>query len=120
MSYSNPTTITYSFPAAAVDTDAVIGYLAGPSGMKGHVAAVITVVTVEVTVAAAVLTLGVSGDLDAYVSAASVAIGAAGTVSNTFTRGATVEIPADTAVILESGGEATAGDGNVFVVIDWY
>jgi hypothetical protein len=119
MSYSNATTVSYTFPAAAVDTDAVIGYLVGPAGKKGRLVGIMTAVTVAVTVVKSVLTLGVSGALTAYGSA-DVAVGAAGTVNNTFTYGAVTIIPADTSIILESGGECTAGDGDVTVVIDWY
>lgn len=119
MAYDAPIYGTYRFPAAAVDTDAIIGRIAGPAGKVGRVVSVTSVVTVEVTGAAAVVSVG-NADNDGRYATHSVPVGAAGTITRDFTKGATDEIPADTAVVVSSNGAATAGDGDVTVIVEWF
>ena len=120
MSYSNPTTACYTVRTAAVDTGATMDTIKGPSGMKGRVVDVSYVVAVEVTGTASVITVGLSGDTDAYVSSLSIPAGIVGVAGNGATMVADHEIPADTIVLVTSSGAATAGDADLFVIIDWY
>ena len=122
MSYSNPTSICYRFPAAAIDTDGSIGSIIGPSGMQGRLIDIGYVVTVGTTDAASQINVGiVGGDEDAY-GFISVPIASAGAVGNGMTRGADADevIAADSGVSVFSDGGATAGDGDILVTIDWY
>lgn len=119
MSYSNPTTCTYRFPAVSVTAAATLGRLIGPAGMKGRLVDIGYVVTTGVTVAASNLIVGVATDTDAYGTLA-VPIAAANAVGNGMTRGATTELPADTLVTVGSAGGATAGAVDALVTIEWY
>lgn len=119
MAYDNPIYGTYRFPAAAVDTDAAIGTIIGPSGKSGRVVSVGSVITVEVTIAAAVINVG-NADNDARYAVHTVPIGAAGVTTNGFTKGATDVIPADTDVVVSATGSATAGDGDILVIVEWF
>ena len=119
MSYDNPVNATYRFPAAAVDTDAAIGQIVGPSGKTGRLRGVSSVNTTEVTVAAAVINIG-NADNDARYGVHGIPVGVAGVDQNGFTRGATAEIPADGSVVVSSTGAPTAGDADILVHIDWY
>lgn len=119
MSYSNPTSVGYRFPAAALDTAGVIGRIQAPDGKKGRVVDVSTVTTAATTVAACTVTVGTADDADAYatqtipVTAINLGVQGSESVLNH-------EIPEDTLVLVTAGGEATAGDGDVTVIIDWY
>ena len=120
MSYSNPTTITYRFPAASlVGGAATFGRFVGPNGMKGRLLDIAYVVTTGVTVAASNILVGQAGDTDEYGSI-SVPVAAANAVGNGMTRGITGELPADTVVTVGTGGAATAGAADVLVTVDWY
>lgn len=119
MSYSNPTTCCYRFPAAAIDTDGEIGRLTGPSGMKGRLVDIGYAITVATTVAASQINIGDGTDEDAY-GYISVPVASIGAVGNGMTRGADEEIAADSTVTVFSDGGSTAGDGDILVTIDWY
>lgn len=119
MSYDQGIHATYRFPAAAVDTDAAIGTIVGPAGKKGRLIGVSSVITVEVTGAAAVINVG-NADNDGRYGVHNVPIGAAGVTTNGFTRGATEYIAADSDVVVSSTGSATAGDGDILVHIVWF
>lgn len=119
MSYSNPTTCTYRFPAVSVIAAATLGRIIGPSGKTGRIVDVGYVVTTGVTVAASNLIVGSAADTDAY-STLAVPIAAAAATGNGATDGVTDLIPADTAVLVGSAGGATAGAVDALVVIDWF
>ena len=118
MSYDNPIHATYRLPAAAVDTDAAVATIVGPSGKAGRLIGVTSTITVDVTVAAAVVNLG-NADNDARYGVHSVPVGAAGVTTNGFTRGATALIPADTDLVVSCTGSATAGDADLYVHVEW-
>jgi len=119
MSYANPTTVGYRFPAATLSSAAVIGRIQAPDGKKGRVVDVSLVTTTATTVAACTVTIGTGADADAYATQA-VPV----TAINLGVQGTTAvynhEIPEDTLVLVTAGGECTAGAGDVTVIIDWY
>lgn len=121
MSYSNPHTCTYRFPAATLSSAATVGRLIGPSGKSGRLVDVSVLVTTGVTVAACTVTAGTEADVDAYGSLAvpisSVNSGHNGVSTASAT---TTVLPADTVIAVAAGGECTAGAGDILVVIDWY
>lgn len=119
MSYSNPTTCTYRFPAISVVSAATLGRIVGPAGKTGRIVDVGYVVTTGVTVAASNLIVGSATDTDAYATIA-VPISSATATDNGATMGVTDTIPADTAVLVGSAGGATAGAVDALVVIDWF
>jgi hypothetical protein len=119
MSYDQGIHASYRFPAAAVDTDAAIGTIVGPSGKKGRVVGVTSTITVEVTIAAAVINVG-NADNDARYAVHNVPVGAAGVTTNGFTRGSSEYIPADTDLVVSATGSATAGDADIIVHVVWF
>ena len=119
MSYSNPTNATYRFPAGSVIASATLARIMGPAGMTGRLVDISYVVTTGVTVAASGLRVGSVGTTNAYGTLA-VPISAADSVGNNMVRGATVDIPKDTAVLVGSSGGATAGAVDIIVSIDWF
>lgn len=127
MSYSNPQTAVYRFPAATLSSAGIIGRIIGPSGKQGRLIDIGCVVTTGVTVAANTIDVGLTADVDAF-GTLTVPISAANAVSNGMVRTDTdgdgvyddVDIPADTVVEVSTNGECTAGAGDVLVMIDWY
>lgn len=119
--YDNPVRMTYSILGAAVDSAGVLLTMCGPKGMQGRLVSITFVATVATTVAITKLSVGTVGDTDLY-GINNVPIAAIAAVSNT-TSVLTTDanpMPADTAVALATDGGSTAGDGNVYVVIDWF
>jgi hypothetical protein len=118
MSYSNPTSITYRFPAETLSTAAIMGYIQGPAGLAGRVVDIAYIVTTGITVAANTVDLGVTGDVDQFATLTQ-DIAAANLGGN----GAVItddEIPADTVLELSTNGECTAGAADMLVTIDWF
>jgi len=121
MTYDNPIITTHNVNAATLSTAAELMQIAGPAGKQGRVIDVTCVVTTGVTVAANNINVGSTTDGDAYATL-EVPISAADAVAN----GATILsdddnlIPADSAVVVATGGECTAGAGSVTVVIAWF
>jgi len=118
MSYSNPTTITYRFPAVSVTSAATLGRFVGPKGMTGRLLDIAYVVTTGITVAPSNLIVGSAGDTDAYGTLAT-PVAAANAVGNGMTRGVTEDMPADTVVLVGSAGGATAGAVDALVTVEW-
>lgn len=119
MSYSNPHTITYRFPAVSVIAGATLGRFVGPAGKTGRLVDIAYVVTTGVTVAASNLIVGSAGDTDAYGTKA-VAVAAANAVGNGMTRGVEANLPADTVALVGSAGGATAGAVDALITVDWF
>lgn len=118
MSYSNPTTITYRFPAVSVVSAATLGRFVGPKGMVGRLLDIAYVVTTGVTVAASNLIVGSAGTTNAYGTLA-VPVSAANSVGNGATKVANTDMPADTVVLVGSAGGATAGAVDALVTVAW-
>lgn len=112
---------TYTISAATLSTDADLLKIAGPYGKSGRVIGVECCVTTAVTVAANLISIGSGSDEDAYATL-SVAVGAAETVANNFTDLTSDSnlITADTAVLVHTGGECTAGAGTITLTISWF
>jgi hypothetical protein len=119
MSYSNPETAVYRFPAAVLTSAAVVGRIVGPEGRKGRVVDISHVVTTGVTVAAASVTVGSNADPDAYATG-SVPVSSVNSVGNGATKVQNHEIPADSLVEIATDGGATAGAADLLVMINWY
>jgi hypothetical protein len=119
--YDNPIQVSYRFPAVTVSTAAVLGRMAGPSGRAGRVLSIAAVVTTDVTVAPALLTVDTNAGLTNPPSL-SLPVGAANSIAGSTqadTEGAD-ELPADTVIELQSDGGATAGAADVTVTIGWF
>ena len=121
MNYDNPMYITYNLRAASVIADANLLDIAGPEGKVGRVVAVATVVTTGVTVAASTVVVGTDASNNAYASLA-IPISSADAVANNATLSNTDAnpIPANSRVVIGSGGGATAGAVNLDVTIAWF
>lgn len=119
MSYSNPKTAVYRFPAADLSAAAIVGYIQAPAGKRGRVADVSLVTTTATTVAACTVDVGLAGDVAAY-GTQSVPITPINNGVNGFAGVAQHEIPEDTLVEVSANGECTAGAGDLLVMIDWY
>ena len=121
ITYDTPFRMSYTIPAAAIDTAAVLLSVCGPAGLKGRVSNISGVVTTSTTVAASEIQVGTTADEDAYATCA-VPVLTAPAVFNTLvdlTSDANL-IPANSVVEIASDGGATAGDGDIVVTIDWF
>lgn len=119
MAYDNPIVSTYRFAAATFDTASTVATLLGPAGKKGRVIGISSIITADTTEAASTVQIGDGVDDDEYATH-TVPIGAAGVTTNGFTAGDDEYIPADTDVVVKTGGEATAGDGDIILTIAWF
>lgn len=119
MSYSNPQTVTYRFPAATLSTATVIGRFIGPSGKQGRLVDIADIVTTDVTAAANTTDVGTAADPDAY-GTLTTPIAVADLGHNGMVIGATTTLPADTVAEVSTNGECTAGAADVLVTVDWY
>ena len=119
MSYANPTTVGYRFPAAVLSSAAIVGRIQGPDGYKGRVVDVSVVTTTATTANPCTVDVGLTGDVDAYatqtIPVTAVNLGVQGNVS-VYNH----EIPEGTLVEVSANGECTAGAGDLTVIIDWY
>ena len=125
MSYDNALTITYKFPAAAVDTAAVMGRLRGPDGLKGRIRSMDYVMVAATTVAVSNLIVGIAADTDKFASSVvpitAINGGASDvTLAADAATGEKAIIDADADVIITSDGGATAGDCDIYITIDWF
>ena len=119
MSYANPTTVGYRFPAAVLSSAAIIGRIQAPDGKKGRVVDVSVVTTTATTANPCTVDVGTSGAVAAYatqtIPVTAVNLGVQGNVS-VYNH----EIPEGTLVEVSANGECTAGAGDLTVIIDWY
>ncbi|WP_299312317.1 hypothetical protein [uncultured Halomonas sp.] len=121
MAYHDPIHATYTLAAADLTSTGTLLSVVGPAGKRGRLVGITGVVTTGVTVAASTVTVGTAGDGDAY-GTLTVPIASAGAVANDPTVTAVDDnlMPADTAVVIATGGEATAGAADLAVHIAWY
>ena len=119
--YDNPIRITYQLDAATISASADLLKFVGPAGLQGKIAAMSSVVTTAVTVAATLIDVGTAGDDDAFAEM-TVPISSADAVLNTFTNHTDDDnlLAADTLVVISAGGECTAGAANITLTIDWF
>ena len=118
MSYSNPTSCTYRFPAATLSSAAIVGRIVGPAGMTGRLVDVASVVTTGVTVAAVTVDVGTTGAV-ASAGTATIGISSANAVDNGAVLVEEHVLAADTVVEVSANGECTAGAADLLVTIDW-
>lgn len=114
---------TYRFAAATLSAAATVGRFIGPAGKRGRVVNVSHVVTTDVTVAAAAVTVGESGAASPISHTVPVSVaGAAVAIPRATVRAqaATYELPADTVVLVASDGGPTAGAADLIVTVNWY
>lgn len=118
--FNNPILMTYNVAVADASSGAVADRIKGPPGARGMILALDSHITTEVTTAADVFQIGISGDADEY-GTFSVAAGAAGTV-DAATRaelGAIALLSADTAIEFSNTGASDAGAYDVNVCVAW-
>lgn len=116
---------TYQFLAADLNTDAVIGLILGPKGKRGRLLAWGVLCTVSLTGSTGLLEIGTAGSVTKFATLTlpnTTAIARVDGVevekySGNLTR---VGINPDEVVRIGCDGVATAGDGNVFITIEWY
>lgn len=119
MSYANGISALYQFPAIDLATTSEM-WIKGPSGAEGRLIGVSSVITVTTTTANVVVTVGTQADPDAYCAVHTIPFDVAEVSQNGFTRGADERIPADTLISVIQDGGADAGDGDLFILIEWY
>jgi len=122
MSYSNgEVTLNYQLAAAAISTAARLATLIGPAGKVGRLKSITSAVTTGVTDAAGTVTVGTAGDPDSA-GTLTVAISSADAVQNdvVLVAATTAVLAADTAFVIDVGGECTAGAADITVAITWY
>ena len=120
MSYSEGyISAAYHAENAAVDTAGTYLNFTGPPGKTGRLVDVSVGVTVDVTVAAANLTIGSIADPNSHADVV-IPISSAGATGRTLTRGVDDIIPADTLIKVIGDGGATAGDASITVHVVWY
>lgn len=125
MSYDNALTMTYKFPAAAVDTAGIMGRFTTPDGLQGRIRSIDYVMVAATTAAVTNIIVGISGDTDKFASSVipvtAINLGASDlTLTEDATSGEAVMITADADVIITSDGGCTAGDADIYVVVDWF
>jgi hypothetical protein len=115
---------TYNFGAAtpvAFDTATIIGEFAGPAGKVGRIVGFEWVVSVETTTNPTVFDIDTAAGLTTPFTS-SIPASAAGTAgaATAAELAAGDELPADTAVQINSDAGAAAGDGYLAVTVVWY
>ncbi len=118
MSYSNGFTALYRFADFTFDTGDEV-FLTGPAGLLGRLIDISTVITTATTDTVTIIDVGTQGNDDAY-GVHTVPIGAAEVITNGFVRGVDDVIAADSVVTVLGNGGATAGDGDILILIEWY
>jgi len=95
--------------------------IAGPKGKKGHLVSITSVVTTAVTVAANNVNIGDAITANKFGTLV-VPVSSVDAISNDPVLGTTDAnlIPADSLVVINTGGEATAGAANLAVTIAWF
>jgi hypothetical protein len=125
--YDNALRESYRFAALTISGGAVVGSFIGPVGKKGKIVNVSSIVTTGVTVAAAGLTIGASGQTEPVAFSIPISSTGAGlAIPKANLKDATApsldaqELAADTVVEIEDDGLATAGAADIVVTVDWY
>jgi hypothetical protein len=122
MSYSNgEVTLNYQLKAATISSAARLQTLIGPAGKSGRLNSITSTVTTGVTDAASTITVGTAGDPDSA-GTLTVAVSSAAAVQNNvvLVTPYSAVLAADTAFVIDVGGECTAGAADINVAITWY
>ncbi len=118
---NNPVEVTYHVSSGAVDGGATtFTRIQGPPGSRGRIEAVSVRNVAAITVAAANLLVGVSGDTDKYMDL-EIPISAIEAVkaADASELEAANRLEADTEIFIGTDGAATAGDVEVFLTVAW-
>ena len=121
MSINNPVVSTYTLKAASlVGGAATLLKVIGPKGLNGVLIGMSAVTTTAVTVAATDVLVGITGTTAKYGTLA-VPVATIGSGYNAPTIAAVDSnvIPADSIVLIGTGGAATAGAADITVTIAW-
>lgn len=120
--YDNPLVVTYKFPAASLSAAAVFGRIIGPKGKEGRIQAAMVIVTTGVTVAATNVEVGPAGGTENANLEMAVPISAAnaGHAATKAEIEAGAKLDADTVHEVSTDGAATAGAGDVYIVVGWW
>ncbi len=130
--YGDADSRTYRFPAATLSAAAIVGRFQGPLGKVGRVRGIEFMTTTGITVAAALVTVGVNGAvLPASISIPVTAVNLGGAQSAVEIKAAgaeedeaggvnDVELTADTTIEVASDGGPTAGAADLIVNVDWF
>ncbi len=125
MSYSNGQQVTYVVSGAAIDTAAIFGRfpsLEHPEngGLTGRIVGFNVLCTVQLTGGApSVISIGDGSDADAYGTITVPDTAANARAAATYAAGVLSRIPADSVIVLTSSGGHTAGDGDVYLMVEW-
>lgn len=119
MSYSNGISALYLFENVDLGAGATLR-IPNPDGAEGRLISLSSAVTTVHVGTATAMTLGNSGDPNAYADAAIASAAALGTRTRTFTRGVEERIAADDDIELVVDSAATSGAANIAVLIEWY
>ena len=115
---------TYRFPAITISAAAVVGRLIGPAGKRGRVIGAEYIVTTGVTSAAGVMTIdtnaGLTSPFSFSVEVASANAGGSATRTELAAQDVDAELPADTVVEIQAGGQPAAGAIDLALTIQWY
>ena len=117
MSYDNPQTSTYSILGATLSSATTLGRIAGPAGKTGIVKDISVSVTTGVTVAANLLSVGITGTLGKFATQSIPIIGVDNVIGGVTQ---VADIAAGESVLVSTDGGCTAGAADVFVTIDWF
>lgn len=117
--YDNGIYQTYRVAAATVSAAANLFSMAGPSGMRGRIESVTSIVTTGVTVAPATVRFGTDADDDAY-GTHTIPVSAADAVASGYAQGVVENLAPDAVVRVDAGGEATAGAADLIVTVVWF
>ena len=118
MSYGNGMACLYKFNDVTFDT-AFEEFIKGPAGAEGRVLSISSVIKIDTTGDVTLIEVGTQADPDAYAEH-TVPIGVAEISQNAMVRQAVDVIPADSLVTVAGDAGATAGDGDLCVLIYWY
>jgi len=113
---------TYKFPAATLSGAAIVGRIPSPIGAIGEVTSVAVLCTTNLTGSEGTLTIGRSGNSNAYGTLTLPNTSADSQVDGAFTKPYQFGvIPRAGGEVIEvaAGGEPTAGAGDIYVTVKW-
>ena len=122
MSYSNgEMTLNYELSASVLTSAVRLRTLIGPAGKVGRLKSITSEITTAVTALPSTVTVGTAGDPDSA-GTLTVAVSSIDAVQNdvVLVTATTAVLAADTAFVIDTGGEATLGGANINVAITWY
>ncbi len=114
---------TYRFPAASVASDAVVGRIVGPVGMRGKITSMTALATTTITTTPGTLTAGHSGNDAAFMTLTLPLTTAParvdGVLSIVYDRGGYQRSNPDQVIEIAAGGEPAAGAADICVTVEW-